>query len=185
MSRSRRRLLVLAVPAAALAAASVEAAEKGQIGLSAATSNNYSVAFQVSDRLSLRPSFSLGHSTVNGWFFGVGGMAYHHLQPGRRLSPYVGAGFAWHHSDPWRRPDRIGDLAVRPGFYLPADASRRYATFTGAAGLEFSINRRFSVFAELDSSYSTGRHYDFSDGAWRPDSGPNIRPLFGVTLKLR
>jgi hypothetical protein len=168
------------------------AAEKGQFGIHLGAARSFSdgfgtddlspdlsLSYQVTDRLSLRPSLALGHG--NGWSYGLGGTALYHLRPHRRLSPYVGLG---------ARHDNYGPVADLSGLGLgnfPPDlSSRRYTTLSAMAGTEYTLTRRLSVFAEVEARYSTGRHYRRTGDQLRLGTGAfRIRPVVGLTLKLR
>jgi len=176
-----------------MVAAQASAAEKGQFGIHLGAEyemNDYgwggntvapSLAFsyQATDRLSLRPSLALAHSSSSGWHFGLGGTALYHLRPHRKLSPYVGAGFRFRDLGPVANEPWMGDLQ-------PDLSSRKYSTFSVMVGAEYSVTRRLSVFGEAEGLYSTGRHYRGEGNDLHLGSGRfEVRPVVGLTLKLR
>src|SRR5204863_9922473 len=129
------------------------------------------------------------HSGTNGWLLDLGGTALRRFRPGHTLSPYAGAGLVYHHRDrlpPLSGYPELGALDVSfPD--RPADASRRYVTLSATAGLEYSARRRFSLFAEVEGAYSTGRAYELEgpEAGWSRRANGSARPVVGLTFKLR
>jgi hypothetical protein len=176
-----------------LGAMAASAAEKGQFGIhlgaarsfddnglrSDSLSPDFSLSYQLSDRLSLRPSLALGHGS--GWSFGLGGTAFYHLRPHRRVSPYLGLGVRYDDYGP------VADLTgLGLGDFPPDLSSRRYTTFSAIVGTEYTVTRRLSVFAEVEGRYSTGRHYRRAGDQLRLGTGAfSVRPVVGLTLKLK
>jgi len=176
-----------------LLTAAAGAAEKGQIGIhlgaeyeleeglwpGRAVTPDLAFSYQLSDRLSLRPSLSLGHSSSSGWDFGLGGTVLYHLRPHRKLSPYAGAGFRYRNYGPLASGPWLAD-------YPPDLSSRKVSTFSVMVGAEYTISRRLSAFAEAEGFYATGRHYRREGNDLRLGGGTfYVRPVVGLTLKLR
>jgi hypothetical protein len=177
-----------------LGVTAASAAEKGQFGIHLGATHSFnssydqdwlspdlSLSYQFSKRLSLRPSLSLGHSSADGWSYGIGGTALYHLRPGRRVAPFLGLGLRYDDHGPV--PDLTG---LGLGDFPPDLSSRRYTTFSAIAGTEYTLTRRLSVFAEVEGRYATGRHYRRTGEQFHLGTGAfRIRPVVGLTLKLR
>ena len=62
-------------------------------------------------------------------------------------------------------------------------------TVTTAGGVEYTINRRFALFAELGAAYTLGQQYQWTGSEWRTVSGFRgkvpFQSGFGLTVKLR
>ncbi len=170
-------------------------AEKGQLGVLLGAqpasgnssafgvdgiSTNAGFSYQISDRFSLRPTLGFGHASEMGWFWNMGGVALYHFRPERSLSPYLGLGAGF------RARGRDASSSYAPPFgAYPRDASRLAGTFSALGGVEYKLGRRVSLYAELEASQWTGRHYELRDSAWQRRSGPELRPTFGLTFYLR
>jgi hypothetical protein len=162
-------------------AAPVVAAEKGQIGVHLGLAPDetpgarrpalgFELSYQLSERLSLRPSLSLAHSSASEWSFSLGGDAFYHFRPGKAWSPYVGAGLLFRYRDPVSLP---AELQIAP---LP-DRVHRSLTFSTALGIERSLGRRLSLFGEMRAAYTPAGH-PFEERF-------DVTPIVGMTLKLR
>jgi hypothetical protein len=206
----RRAALCLAVCAAAPLA---EAAEKGQIGLSLKTSSPLGsshtgpvLSFQLSPRLALRPHFGLGfgrgsrYDAESGRFedagrrylLDLGGTGVLTLRPGKAWSPYVGLGLTYSYADP---PTLFAAGDPRRGETLlgtapPAPVTRRnFVTASGLAGVQYTINRRFTVFGEIGAAATPGDRYDWDGSRWQKASAFDAQRPFrsgvGLTVNLR
>ena len=170
---------------ALLAAGTLSAAERGQIGFGLGYPGGF-LSYQATERLSLRPTLGLGRSSINGWHFDLGATALYHTRPGRTFSPYVGVGFAYHHRDPYHYgPIVLGSTIIEPHPGTPTDWSRRNVTAHALVGLELTVSRRFSLFGELSGRYQSGRFYEFEQDQFRRASPWSLHPKLGLTFKLR
>lgn len=199
--RAGTRIVLAVAGLAAVAAGNASAAAPGQIGVHVGVArtphsqmfgvrrlgSDLSFSYQLTERLSLRPSLSLGHSKTGGWAWQLGGTGLYHFRPRKRLSPYLGAGLRYRTRDAFgtARPELLWSELGLPPF--PADeSSRHYLQLSLIGGTEYSISRRLSLFAEVEGTYRTGRHYGFDGRDWRLGSGGfDVRPVGGLTLKLR
>jgi hypothetical protein len=186
-----------------LASAGVaSAAEKGQIGVSLEAfpsrhtddamlgrglETGFGLSIQAGERVSLRPSFAIGHA-LNGISFDVGLTAVRHFPLTGRLMPYVGAGLLYHHRDPFPAEKvSFGEIfPVPPGLaQTPTDWSRRYLTLRTVGGVELRLKRRLSLFGEVTLDYDTGRLYEARSDNWRRLPALRARPVVGLTFNFR
>jgi hypothetical protein len=165
----RKLTLALAATTSLGLAPRVHAAEKGQISLDVAARPASEVdaygarpveffprlSYQLSDRVQIRPLMGLGHSSLGGWYYGLGTEASYQFRPGRSWTPYVGAGFRYdHHDAQW--------------------GMRSYTSYSAAAGLEYTISRRFGVFAEMRAVHGA-----------LGENRTELQPMVGFRLKAR
>ena len=199
--REATRIFLAVAGLAAVAPGNASAAEPGQIGVHLGVAQtprsqlfgdqrlgpDLSFSYQLTERLSLRPALSLSHSKSGGWAWQLGGTGLYHFRPRKRLSPYLGAGLTYRTRDAFgtARPDLLWSELGLPPF--PADeSSRHYFRLSAMVGAEYSISRRLSLFGEVEGTYRTGRHYDFDGADLRLARDRfNVRPVVGLTLKLR
>jgi hypothetical protein len=206
----RRAALCLIVCAATPLA---QPAEQGQIGLSLKTSSPLAsshtgpvLSFQLSPRLALRPHFGLGlgrgtrYDAESGRFeyagrrylFDLGGTGVLTLRPGKAWSPYVGAGLTYSYADPptlFALDDPTRDTPVF-GAAPPAPVTRRnFLTVSGLAGVQYSINRRLTLFGEIGAAATPGDRYEWDGSRWQKASAFDAKRPFrsgvGLTVNLR
>jgi hypothetical protein len=114
------------------------------------------LSYQLSDRVQVRPLLGLGHSSIGGWFYGLGAEASYQFGHGRSWTPYVGAGFRYNHHD--AAPLSLGN----------------YATYSAAGGLEYTISRRVGLFAEMRATHGG-----------LGENRTELQPIIGFRLKAR
>jgi hypothetical protein len=195
MSMKKLTLAMMFLTATVLVPAA-RAAEKGQISfdLAAAPEPHHEafgmrpiqlfprVSYQLSDRVSIHPLLSLAHSGLTGWSYGLGAEATYRFRPKKSWSPYLGAGVGFNH----RGRDSYRDPLLGTSTLLSQPlGARNYATFSAAAGLEYTISRRFGLFTELRATHRTGGQLGFDGTAWRPERGLELTPIIGFRLKAR
>jgi hypothetical protein len=195
------------------AAAVAEPAEKGQIGVSLKLSPLWDVdrarpvaSFQLSPRFAIRPHLGFGFGRerrvgpVTAVFedggrllnFDLGATGVFTLRPGKSWSPYGGVGLTYSYADPvapFFRLEDGGVPVIGPQPAAPA-TPRNFVTVSALAGLQYRINRRFTLFGEVGMAATPGERYEWTGRDWRRLSafGDARRPFrsgFGLTVNVK
>jgi hypothetical protein len=157
-------------------AVAVAAQDQGRVGLTMWYPVGVGVVFGLSDRIALRPDFSLTRrvtegiteNTVNTWGVGLSALLY--LQKSDSLSTYVSPRVAFRRStERWQQ-------------YEPREVVIDSWQASGSLGAQYALVRRFTVFGEVGlaytDQYSTGPIYGF----FRKSQTWELRTIVGVTL---
>ena len=205
------RHVTLCLAACAFAAVA-EPAEKGQIGVGVKLSTLADVdrvgplaSFQLTDRFALRPYLGLGlgrdrqvagatvwsedSSVLRSLDLGTTGVFS--LRPGKAWSPYAGVGLIYSYADPiapFFRYDDRGVPVFGPQPAAPA-SPRHFVTVSTLAGLQYTINRRFTLFGEVGVAATPGERYEWTGREWRQlsawDARRPFRSGFGLTFNFK
>lgn len=127
-------LVLLGLPVSALAQ------ERGSLVVDAMTTpgRHFGLGYYLTDALSLRPTLGIGYSGTYGTTVNLGTDLRYDLLPGRRVNPYLTAGFNFVRNSTLMRYDTSGSL-------LPDTSAMRYG---GGVGLRAFIAHGFSLVGE-------------------------------------
>jgi len=157
-------------------AVAVAAQDQGRVGLTMWYPVGVGVVFGLSDRIALRPDFSLTRrvtegiteNTVNTWGVGLSALLY--LQKSDSLSTYVSPRVAF------------GRSTERSPAYEPGEIVIDSWQASGSLGAQYALVRRFTVFGEVGLAYAdqylTKLDYPF----FRKSQTWELRTIVGVTL---
>jgi len=134
------RPFVVSLALVGLSAASAVAQERGSLVIDAMTTpgRHFGLGYYVTNALSLRPTLGIGYSGNYGTTVNLGTDLRYDLLPGRRVSPYLTAGFNFMRNSALLRYDAGGLL-------LPDMHAMRYG---GGAGIRAFIKHGFSLVGE-------------------------------------
>jgi len=145
--------VALAVAAPALAQ------EQGPWAVDAMVAPNagLGIAYQFSDRLSIRPWLGLGYADQAGVFVNVGAELRFDLLVGPRWAPYLSASAGYMHN----QAVPVGVAGPYPGYTVQPNAGQ----FAAGAGLRYQVARRVSLFTEGRWMYTTYPS-NYNTGGW-------------------
>jgi len=135
------RLLTTSLALLSLSAPAL-AQGRGSLALDAMTTpgRHFGVGYYITDGLSVRPSLGAGYAAGYGAEINLGADMRWELLPGRRVSPYLTAGFNYLRSPALARIDATG---------LPvADADPNFARYGGGAGIRTQLKPRLALVGE-------------------------------------
>jgi hypothetical protein len=133
------------------------AQEAGQVGLTMAGPAAVGIIWQATDRLAIRPDFTFSHSSnsvpaSSSSSVGIAVSALFYVRKWDDLRVYLSPRFGYQRS------------SFTYGDFLPSSSSMNAYSGSGSFGAEYSLDRRFAVFAE------TGLIYSRSSVAGRPEA---------------
>ena len=153
----RNRLLaVLALALMPIAAAAQDDLE-GKIGLTMGYPAAVGVIWQASDRLALRPEFTVSRSSselqtpgstdTSGWIYGVGVSALFYLTNADNLRTYISPRYSY------SRSTTTSTLTVL-GTTTSNELTSSGSSVIGSFGAQYAIGPRFSAFGEVGFGYT-------------------------------
>lgn len=157
----KRALLTVAV----LLCTSVPAAaqESGQVGLAMGYPASIGIIWHASDRVAIRPDFNVTRTSnesnsgfsaglkTDGWTLGVGLSALFYTSKKDNLRTYFSPRFAYGRTQTNSDPTRVFGAAS-----LSSETRSNSYQYAGSFGAQYSLSRRFSVYAEAGLAYSHG-----------------------------
>lgn len=153
----------------------VFAEEQGLVFLDAMTTpgRHFGIGYYFTDRLSIRPSLGIGFSGQYGTTFNLGGDARFDLLPGRRVSPYLTAGFNYIRDQYLLTYDSRGVTTGEPSNVM---------RFGGGAGFRAPIKFGLSLMGEARVMNSEVR--DTPGGYQTIQSGAHFEAAVGISYAL-
>ena len=149
---------------------------RGSLALDAMTTpgRHFGIGYYITDGLSLRPSLGAGYSAQYGAEFNLGADMRWELLPGRRLSPYLTAGFNYLRSPSLVQYDSSGSPLVGAG--------PNVARYGGGLGLRTQLKNRLALVGEGRVMSSAFR--DAAGGAFYGQQGLQPGAHFEAALGL-
>jgi hypothetical protein len=136
------------------------AQEKGQTGLTLGYPASVGVIFHLTDRVALRPEFSVSKSTTSdelsspigststgSWALGVGVSGLFYIKKWDNLRAYLSPRFTY------TRSQTTLDTNVLAGVRTVANTLNSYGAI-GSFGAQYSLSRRFGAFGEVGFGYT-------------------------------